>query len=1268
MEKNRKIEEDKVVCRGYTENYPCENQISLPNLLCTWCKGRQFELKVIEKLQDLPSANVIHNINKDGDQCDIFLNFLSPIGEIKCYIECKNYNRDVGIDVVNKFYNTFNTHRFLGNADKGVIISALGFTENANTKADRLGIVTLPFHQFVRLIENTREYIGLLEKTHPLPVPPPNPYYPHTYSIQKKFTGREETRAIMTSWYQSSSEPIFCLRAAGGIGKSALAWVWTQHDIYGNEIIGLNMSSRETTCCLSDEANRPDGFIWWSFYEQKATFSEFLRKAGEYVFADNLGYREAGTKDKIDMLYEFLSSRRFLIVFDGFERALRAYMKFSESYKETDAEIDVENREAIEIELDTFLKKMCSTNTTSRLLITTRQHPSILDDRLTDETDFELKSMSKKDAVAFFKKYKIVNTRAEIETLCEKYNYIPLCLRILVGAVAVKPKYKKDIKNLQKDIDLIKLARNRDDKHKIDNILLFSQELLNEERQQLKNLMYLISAFRAKVDYDTIKKLVQEDAKGSIDSDLEDLVERGLLFYDEKTYEYTQHPEVKKHYYSQIPEVKTLHEQIMKYYRKLDERSLPSILSVLKEGELDEIIHQRDALAQNLHPEETTRHKTIRGHLQNRKITDRVPLLDMILKYIIGQKDADSVGIHITKYLASLGDDIPKVTDVLGEDTIKEFIDFRDQIAKDVLDKDFAKKQREANLFPEKNVGIDTLEEYLQKININERVWLLEQLFRDDEGRSIDMLLVFAFKHLKSLGKKCPKLKDIFEQKWFDGIAELRDKLVEMKKEGKIKINDDILFPERKSKRKKLQIYLKSLKIIDSVPVIDAIFELRDIKVDLVAKHIRIFFEQFPEKLPTFAEVIGPEKIPEIITVRNKMAEEMNEDQFRINITKDDLYPEKKAMLENLEELLRQTKITERLRVLDMILPIIEKKQDEDSFDILTDKYLESLGNEIPSIASVLSPEELKVLRESQEQLEKILFPEKDAGFNTLEELLQNTSVNGNNKLLAMVFGEDSRQAHLQRISVKSLDDLSLAIELYHHTVHAGRYDEAWRLFHDRLTHVLYFQIGAYQTIIELLGVFFNISKDLKMIGNEMDKAIINNVISLAYSLSGQPKLSIQFHFQYIEISETQDRKGEVAKGLGNLAYQQTAIADLQSAESTLRRRIKLAKEIKEGTKEAIGHHEIGRVYAYIGDFDKSKIELNAAMNHFMSRTNPQGQCQTWFYHSIRALLMNDPAAALEAANKSWDIARQKEKEGEPIANDLIWSSWLMGSSYYFVV
>ena len=61
---------------------------------------------------------------------------------------------------------------------------------------------------------------------------------------------------------------------------------------------------------------------------------------------------------------------------------------------------------------------------------------------------------------------------------------------------------------------------------------------------------------------------------------------------------------------------------------------------------------------------------------------------------------------------------------------------------------------------------------------------------------------------------------------------------------------------------------------------------------------------------------------------------------------------------------------------------------------------------------------------------------------------------------------------------VTRLEDLTPVIALYHHTVRAGQFDEARRLFRDRLDRPTYYQFGDYPLQIELLRELFPDGED----------------------------------------------------------------------------------------------------------------------------------------------------------------------------------------------
>ncbi len=245
---------------------------------------------------------------------------------------------------------------------------------------------------------------------------------------------------------------------------------------------------------------------------------------------------------------------------------------------------------------------------------------------------------------------------------------------------------------------------------------------------------------------------------------------------------------------------------------------------------------------------------------------------------------------------------------------------------------------------------------------------------------------------------------------------------------------------------------------------------------------------------------------------------------------------------------------------------------------------------------------------------------------------------------------------------IESLDDLAPVIELYHHTVGAGRYDEAYNLMRERLLpDQLHFQFGAYSLSIEIMGAFF---KDIEYrkakIKDEGIIAVLYNGLAVSYSLAGQPRRAVPLFEKQIAISE----KREVAIGLGNLADDQLNIGDLESAEANLRGKIKIVYEIKDEPHKARSHHELGRVLSFLGEFIKSECELNSAMDIFKSIEHIQMIGLVWAYRSLPALLMDDPTEALKCANKALEFAKKDEETDSRTPRDFIQDHYFLGASH----
>ncbi len=263
---------------------------------------------------------------------------------------------------------------------------------------------------------------------------------------------------------------------------------------------------------------------------------------------------------------------------------------------------------------------------------------------------------------------------------------------------------------------------------------------------------------------------------------------------------------------------------------------------------------------------------------------------------------------------------------------------------------------------------------------------------------------------------------------------------------------------------------------------------------------------------------------------------------------------------------------------------------------------------------------------------------------------------------------------------VTCLEDLSPAIELYHHTVRAGQFDEACDLFHDRLAAVLHFQLGAYQLIIDLLRALFPDGEDRPpRLKKDSDQAWTLAALANSYSLSGQPRRAVPLFEQASVLAEKQGNKGNLAIGLGNLANMaQIYIGALRAAEANLRRSIALCREITDEGEEGTGLYELGRVLAYAGKWSESAQALDAGEIIKKRTAHIQAQGIVWAYRALRELLrlrraacrgnseseIADIKSPLAPARRALELADEDARTDYPVERDYICAHWLLGAAH----
>jgi tetratricopeptide (TPR) repeat protein len=391
------------------------------------------------------------------------------------------------------------------------------------------------------------------------PVPPP--YFAHPYALQEHFTGRARERQMLTQWLKGDGRPVFALVAIGGMGKSALTWAWLQRDVLGLPLPGQPDDPPDVAaaCRLPDDA-RPEGVLWWSFYEREAGCAAFLNEALTYASGGSVDLNEiASDYDKLRELIALLQQRRLLLVLDGLERELRAYASLSAAYQgdETPPDLQGDPNSCTDPHAAAFLRQVAALAGGSRVLITSRLFPSELDG-LAGCRHEELTGLDPADAVAFFHAQGVQGTRAEIEAACKPYGYLPLALRLLAGMIVRDPRMRGDIKAADRHPVLARL-KGKEQHH----ILEVAYNALDKRK---RTLLSRIAAFRSPMTYDALSAVNPYRKAEQLDAALQELIDRGLLFVEQDRARYDLHPIVRQHAYDRLADKAVVHSRLRHYF------------------------------------------------------------------------------------------------------------------------------------------------------------------------------------------------------------------------------------------------------------------------------------------------------------------------------------------------------------------------------------------------------------------------------------------------------------------------------------------------------------------------------------------------------------------------------------------------------------------------------------------------------------------------------------------------------------------------------
>ncbi len=341
----------------------------------------------------------------------------------------------------------------------------------------------------------------------------------HPYPMPPNFTGRATELKMLNDWLADDINRLFILRALGGFGKSALTWQW----------INTHVNPAEWT-----------KLVFWSFYEGDASFEHFIEETLKYLKLEV----PQSKRERVDELLKAMQAQKVLLILDGFERLLRAYSNMNASYQgDGDKKIEDADRDCVSLDTEQFLKGICSMpNMKGKALMTTRLTPRVVEkfgQFIQGCCEEELKAMNKDDAIAFFRAQGVhKGTNHEIEDTCRLYGFHPLSLRLLVGHIMT------DFKNTGDIVVAQKVKVSGDIAEYQNHILEVSYNFLPSRQQKL---LSIIACFRSSTKLETLESITEN--KETLDDDLHDLMERGLLQFDKKNTVFDLHPIVRRYAY-----------------------------------------------------------------------------------------------------------------------------------------------------------------------------------------------------------------------------------------------------------------------------------------------------------------------------------------------------------------------------------------------------------------------------------------------------------------------------------------------------------------------------------------------------------------------------------------------------------------------------------------------------------------------------------------------------------------------------------------------
>lgn len=380
----------------------------------------------------------------------------------------------------------------------------------------------------------------------------------------ERIIGRTREREKLSEWLRSGASSVLVINGRGGMGKTALAWLWLHHDVLGKHLEGQQKENKSTLRgCQIPEHHRPSSIFWASLEDGTLSFLMLLDELTDFFLVGKSSAVSLSTwAAKLDFVIDEMAQRSALLILDGFEHLLGGYAFPTALYHadRLSAVGERDSRQCADPLAAEFLLRVSKLREGSRVILTTRQIPIECENGYCEDVkgadSIEIGGLEPNDCLSWMEQEKLVGDRVRFSVLARICSFRPLALRLAIGMAKAENRSPGDVASV---IDHPLVAKNPNPPYVVRAAIAAVDRLH-------RDLLSRLSAFRGTIDR-VDAEMVSTVGKGaSLDSAIADLVSRGLLQISDDQKSFELHPLVRAAAYERLPDVFGFHGILAGYY------------------------------------------------------------------------------------------------------------------------------------------------------------------------------------------------------------------------------------------------------------------------------------------------------------------------------------------------------------------------------------------------------------------------------------------------------------------------------------------------------------------------------------------------------------------------------------------------------------------------------------------------------------------------------------------------------------------------------